>query len=226
MSYKNFIVSGAAGNLGQAVVQAFLKEGHQVIGLVRDKKDRDPVQGYQEIEVDLTQEDEVKHITSSLLEKYTQIDGAILTAGGFKAGTLAHTEVSDLEAQYRLNFITAFTLVRALLPHFKEKKQGKFFFIGSDPGMDTKKGKGAVAYSMAKSQLFQLANIINADSKGSSIKAYMVVPSTIDTPQNRKAVPDANFSNWEKPASIAKIILHYSGNPREQKTTLIVQEEQ
>lgn len=225
MPYKNFIVSGAAGNLGQAVVQAFLKEGHQVIGLVHRRKEKRQIEGYQEVEIDLTQEDKVKQVTAALLEKYKQIDGVILTAGGFKAGTLAHTSVRELEVQYRLNFITAYTLVQALLPHFKEKQQGKFFFIGSGPGMDTKKGKGAVAYSLAKSQLFQLANIINAEYKHHSIKAYVVVPSTIDTPQNRKAVPDADFSKWEKPAHIAKIILHYSQNPKEQKTTLIVQEE-
>lgn len=225
MPYKTFIVSGAAGNLGQAVVQSFVKKGHQVIGLVHHKKEKQEISGYQEVEVDLTQQDNVQEVIAALLEKYKQIDGVILTAGGFKAGTLAHTSVGDLELQYRLNFTTAYTLVQALLPHFKVKQQGKFFFIGSIPGMDTNKGKGAVAYSLAKSQLFQLANIINAEYKHEAIKAYVVVPSTIDTPQNRKAVPDADFSKWEKPARIAKIILHYAQNPKMQKTTLIVQEE-
>lgn len=225
MSKETVIVSGASGNLGSAVVHHFLQKGVQVIGLVHHKKEKSKIDNYKEVELDLTNEEEVQNKLQELITEYQKIDTAILTAGGFKAGDLKHTRVKDLRFQYQLNFISAYTVTEALLPHFKKKGAGKLFFIGSKPGMDTTKGKGAVAYSLAKSQLFQLANIINSTFKKDDISAHIVIPSTIDTPQNREAVPDADFSKWEKPEDIAAIIEGYSNTDKKSKLTIVIEEE-
>src|SRR5699024_7782612 len=132
----------------------------------------------------------------TLISTYKKIDAAVLTAGGFRVGGLSHTKAEDLIFQYKLNFLTAYNITHPLLSHFEENKSGKVFFIGSEPGKDTSTGKGVVAYSLAKSQLFQLANIINSTYKKDDITAHVIVPSTIDTPQNRKAIPNADFSKW------------------------------
>ena len=66
-----------------------------------------------------------------------------------------------------------------------------------------------VAYSLAKSLIFRLAELMNDEAKGKNIVTSVVVPSTIDTPQNRKAMPDADFSNWVKPEAIADAIYFY-----------------
>src|SRR5699024_9968038 len=113
----------------------------------------------------------------------------------------------------------------ALLPHFKENDGGKIFFTGSQQGLHTSQGKGVVAYSLSKSQLFQLAKIINAAYKDTNITAHVIVPSTIDTPQNREAVPNADFSKWEKPEDIAAIIGKHTAPSRSEKSVIVVQEE-
>jgi NAD(P)-dependent dehydrogenase (short-subunit alcohol dehydrogenase family) len=69
--------------------------------------------------------------------------------------------------------------------------------------------KGMVAYGMAKSLIFRLAELMNEEAKGYNVVTTVIVPSTIDTPQNRKSMPDADFSKWVKPEAIADIIYEY-----------------
>lgn len=225
---KLAIVSGATGNLGKAVVSYFLEQSYQVIGLVHTKEAKDGArEHYNEIEVDLMHEGETKACVEYILKKYDKIDVAVLTAGGFVSGAIDKAGTEDLINQYELNFITAYNLARPIFIKMKSQKSGKIFFIGSQPGMDTRKGINNVAYSLSKSQLFQLANIFNSDAKEMDVKTYVVVPSTIDTPQNRNAMPDADYSSWEKPEAIAKVIGHYTKSPftDKDKTTLVIQEE-
>ena len=87
---------------------------------------------------------------------------------------------------------------------------GRIFLVGSRPGSDMRYSKGMVAYGLAKSLNFRLAELMNDEAKGSNVVTSVLVPSTIDTPQNRKSMPDADFSTWVKPEEIAAIIYFYS----------------
>ncbi|HLW14394.1 MAG TPA: SDR family NAD(P)-dependent oxidoreductase [Flavobacteriaceae bacterium] len=206
---KLAVVSGASGNLGQAVVQYFLKQSYHVVGLVRSQS-KEVLKNYEEMEVDLMDEKATQSCVDIILKKYDKIDVAVLTAGGFKSGSIDKAFREDLEHQYRLNFLTAFHFARPALLQMKTQQKGRLFFIGSQPGMDTTKGTNNVAYSLSKSQLFQLANIFNSETKDLDVKTYVIVPSTIDTPENRKSMPNADYSKWEKPEDIAKIIGYHS----------------
>lgn len=223
---KLAVVSGASGNLGQSVVTYFLNQSYNVIGLVRSQS-KESVKNYEEMEVDLMDEKATQACVDAILKKYNRIDVAVLTAGGFKSGTIDKTFREDLEHQYRLNFLTAFHFARPALLQMRNQKKGRLFFIGSQPGMDTTKGTNNVAYSLSKSQLFQLANIFNSETKKIDIKTYVIVPSTIDTPENRKSMPNADYSKWEKPEAIAEIIGRYAELPIKEveKTSIIVQDE-
>lgn len=223
---KLAVVSGASGNLGQSVVTYFLNQSYNVIGLVRSQS-KESVKNYEEMEVDLMDEKATQACVDAILKKYNRIDVAVLTAGGFKSGTIDKTFREDLEHQYRLNFLTAFHFARPALLQMRNQKKGRLFFIGSQPGMDTTKGTNNVAYSLSKSQLFQLANIFNSETKKLDIKTYVIVPSTIDTPENRKSMPNADYSKWEKPEAIAEIIGRYAELPIKEveKTSIIVQDE-
>lgn len=226
MSQKTIIVTGASGNLGKAVVQEFLKRDDKVVGVVHHKRRMEHTSvDYSEYEVDLTDEGLTQYFVNSITEKHHDVYAAVLTAGGFGMGKLQDTTVKDLQKQYRLNFLTAYNLVRPLIDKMHAQGGGKLFFIGSEPGMDTKKGKAVVAYSLSKTLLFQLANIINADEKQSNVQSHVVVPSTIVTPQNRKAAPHANFDKWQKPADIAKIISKYTHDLECSTSEIIVKEE-
>jgi NAD(P)-dependent dehydrogenase (short-subunit alcohol dehydrogenase family) len=88
----------------------------------------------------------------------------------------------------------------------KENGSGRIVFIGSRPALEAKAGKELIAYGLSKSLLFKLAEYINAEAKGKNVTATVVVPSTIDTPLNRKNMPDANPDKWVKPEALANIL--------------------
>lgn len=225
MAEKTILVSGANGNLGKGVVDYFLERNNQVIGLMHHTNGKNS-ENFKEFQADLTDEAATEKVMADILNKYDPIDTAVLTAGGFAMGKLKDTDTGKLEEQYRLNFVTAYNAARPLVAKLKEQGQGTLFFIGSEPGMDTRKAKSTVAYSLSKSLLFQLANIINAELNKTRARAYVVVPGTIDTPQNREAVPDADFDQWETPGEIAEIIDHYTDKKAGvEKTSIVMKDE-
>lgn len=206
---KTAIVTGASGNLGQAVVKKFIDEGYFVVGTVipNDTVAIDfPADKFKKIAVDLMNEDDAQKFVEGVITKHGSIDAAILTVGGFAMGKIADTKTSDITNQYKLNFETAYNVARPAFVQMLKQISGRIFIIGSKPGLDARNGKGMVAYGLAKSLIFRLAELMNDEAKGKNVITNVVVPSTIDTPQNRKAMPDANADNWVKPEAIADVI--------------------
>ena len=206
---KTVIVTGATGNMGQAVVKKFIDEGYFVIGTVipTDATQLDfPADRFNKIIVDLGDEEASGKFVDSVISKYKSIDAAVLTVGGFAMGSIADTKTSDIEKQYKLNFETAYNVARPVFVEMMKQNNGRIFIIGSKPGLDARNGKGMVAYGLAKSLIFRLAELMNQEAKGKDVVTSVVVPSTIDTPPNRKSMPDADFNNWVKPEAIAGVI--------------------
>jgi NAD(P)-dependent dehydrogenase (short-subunit alcohol dehydrogenase family) len=206
---KVAIVSGATGNMGHAVVKKLIEERYFVIGTVIHNDTTPinfPADKFEKIVVDLGDEDESEKFIESVISKYKSIDAAILTAGGFTMGSIADTKTSDIGKQYKLNFETAYNVARPVFIQMMKQNSGRIFIIGSKPGLTAKSGKGMVAYGLAKSLIFRLAELMNDEAKGKNVVTSVVVPSTIDTPPNRKTMPEANFDNWVKPEAIADVI--------------------
>ena len=206
---KTAIVTGASGNMGQAVVKKFIDEGYKVIGTVvpNDPVPLDfPAEKFEKIVVDLMNEDAAAQFVETILTTNKTIDVAVLTVGGFAMGKIADTKATDIFKQYKLNFETAYNVARPVFLQMVKQNSGRIFLIGSKPGLDHRNGKGMVAYGLAKSLIFRLAEWMNDEAKGTDVVTSVVVPSTIDTPQNRKSMPDAKFDSWVKPEAIAEII--------------------
>lgn len=209
---KLAIVTGASGNLGQAVVHKFLAEGFKVIGTVIPD---DPVpleisnNNFEKKIVDLGKEEDAHTFISSVITENKIIDVAVLTVGGFAMGKIADTKTADILKQYKLNFETAYNTARPVFIQMMKQNSGHIFLIGSKPGLSAGNSKGMVAYGLAKSLIFRLAELMNDEAKGSNVVTSVIVPSTIDTPQNRESMPDAKFDNWVKPEAIADIIYFY-----------------
>ncbi len=209
------LITGASGNLGKAVADKFIKENYFVTGTVTQKDET--ILNYAEdkfkkINVDLTDEDAATICVELIMKTYDRIDAAVLTVGGFEMGAIANTKTSDILNQYKLNFETAYNVARPVFMQMLKQNSGRIFLIGSKPGLNAKNSKGMIAYGLSKSLLFRLAELMNNEAKGKNVKVYVVVPSIIDTPQNRKAMPGADFNKWQKPADIADIIFqHTSG---------------
>lgn len=206
---KTILITGGAGGLGRSVVQLFLEKGHQLIALVQDEKDKEQLPSHNKLHAevaDLAKEEQVASLMAALINRFKKIDAAVLLAGGYAGGTLETTSIKNIQEQIKLNFETAYTVVRSLYPHFLRSGYGRFILTGAQPPLMPKKAKSALAYTLSKSLLFQLAAIINEETKGTNIVATVIVPSTIDTKANREAMPDADANKWVKPEQIAGII--------------------
>lgn len=216
---RSAIVTGATGNLGRAVVNQFIQQGYKVFGTVMPGDLVDfPIEYFRQIEVDLLNESAAQQA----VEAITDIDVAVLTVGGFAMGDIEATSSSDVLKQYRLNFETAYHMARPVFLQMKKQNSGKIFFIGSRPGLEIKSGKGMMAYALAKSLVFRLAEMINEEGHAHNIVASVIIPGTIDTPQNRKAMPNVDYTTWVSPAEIAGLISFYcSDNAKAVREPLI-----
>ncbi len=212
MENKTVIITGVSGNLGQAVLQLFLEKNYTVIGTINQHDKTETATENQRLEkvaVDLTNAADTEKFMQYVIAKYKTIDAVILTVGGFAMGNIAQTQTSDVYQQYKLNFETAYNVARPAFEQMMKQQQGRIFMVGSKPGLDASKGKGLVAYGLSKSLIFKLAEILNHEAKGHNIVTSVIVPSTIDTPQNRQAMPESNFDAWVKPEAIAQTIYFY-----------------
>lgn len=211
MLSKIVIVTGASGNLGQAVVKKFIDKKYNVIGAVHKKRNNNSGENnFEEAELDLLNEENSQKFVSGVIEKYGAIDVAVLTAGGFAMGDIAKTRINDITKQYQLNFETAYNIARPVFLQMMKQGSGRIFLIGSRQGLNILKGKGALAYGFSKSLLFRLAELLNAEAKGKNVVVSVIVPGIIDTPPNRESMPDADFSEWVTTSQIADVIYFYS----------------
>ncbi len=205
----NILVTGAKGNLGNAVVKTFLEKNSKVFACIspRDQSLEIKDSNLSVFPLDLNDTGACLTFTKFIVEKHLKIDVAVLTVGGFMTGNIEDVSIADFEKMIALNFYTAFNLVQPLLKQMKlQQTGGRIILIGSGPGRDIGKARGSVAYAFSKSLVFRLAELINAEGKENNIFAHVIVPTTIDTPQNRAAMPNADFSKWQTAESIANEI--------------------
>ena len=135
MSKSTIIVTGAAGNLGTAVVERLLQDHEHLSLTVGPNADRDriPPGNWSAETVDLMNEQAAAAYVERTGEQFDRIDAAVLLVGGYAPGGLAETDGAAIQKMYRLNFETAYFMVRPLLARFKAQGGGRFVFIGSRP---------------------------------------------------------------------------------------------
>ncbi len=205
------LVSGASGHLGQAVISHFLNDGNHVAGIAGSNKGLlfSDHPHYIHYQADLRNETAAAEVVTKLTGQWQRIDAAVLTAGGYAGGKLAGTSTASVHEQLQLNFDTAYNLARPLWLQMMVQGYGRLFLIGSRPGLHMEQAHGSVAYGLSKSLLFRLAELLNHDAGTANVVTSVVVPSTIDTPPNREAMPDADFAKWVKPEAIAALIAYH-----------------
>jgi len=206
---KTVLITGANGNLGVATVKKFLDSGYKVIAIDGKNNHLSFAENNSNFEfrsVDLTNEKDTDDFVQSVISKYGRVDGGLMLVGGFAMGDIANTPGADIQKQFALNFETAYFVTRPLLKHMKQNKSGRLVYIGARPAINPVQGKGLIAYGLTKSLLFRLAEFINEENKGTDIVATVVIPSTIDTPINRKEMPDTDPSIWVKPEQLAAVL--------------------
>jgi NAD(P)-dependent dehydrogenase (short-subunit alcohol dehydrogenase family) len=216
---KTVLITGASGNLGKATVEKFTRDGYTILATVSPGRTlsfnvEDNVKIF---EADLTNEKSVETAITTMLATHSSIDAALLLVGGFTAGNIQQTDGTLLQKMFSLNFDTAYFVARPIFQQMlKQNQGGRIVFVGSRGALKPAEGKNVLAYALSKSLLFKLADFLNAEGSSKNVTASVIVPSTIDTDVNRKAMPDKDFSTWVKAEEIAEslsFLCSEHGNP-------------
>ncbi|WP_291784451.1 SDR family NAD(P)-dependent oxidoreductase [Cecembia sp.] len=208
---RNIIITGAAGNLGNAVVSKFKREGYRIVAIIEPESGDEVEEADDVYEVDVMDAQAVKDFAKEYQLQYGEVDAIGLLVGGYAMGNIENTAIEDMEKMIRLNFFSVFNMVKNFLPVMKKADFGNFLFVGARPALQPEDGKGVVAYALSKNMVMELANYVAEEARGTRIRAHLFVPSIIDTPPNREAMPDADFSQWVSPSEIAEA-MHYAVN--------------
>lgn len=204
------MITGAGGNLGNAVVETFLANGWKVYAIDRKKREHPKYSGnsnYIQKAADLLNEEETRQLVDEIINEAKVVDAGLFLAGGFAMGSVKDSGLDDIHAMIRLNFNTAYTPARTLFNHMMEKGSGRLVFVGARPVLRSKEAVSKAGYALSKSLLFQLAEILNAEAGKKNIVSSVIVPSTIDTKENRLSMPDSDPSRWVKAEDIASLLL-------------------
>jgi NAD(P)-dependent dehydrogenase (short-subunit alcohol dehydrogenase family) len=187
------VVTGVTGGLGPAVKQALEQAGYTVAGISRR-------------EADVTREAEVNAAIERIVQQHGHIDALINVAGGFAGGQPVHeTDVSLWDRMLALNLTSAFLCCRAVIPHMLAVGHGRIVNVSSRTALQP--AAGLSAYNVSKAGVISLTDTLAAELRGTDVTANAVLPSVIDTPSNRAAMPNADFSQWVKPEQIAAVII-------------------
>ncbi|NJM24442.1 MAG: SDR family NAD(P)-dependent oxidoreductase [Bacteroidia bacterium] len=201
---KTAIITGATGNLGSAVIEKFKTLNYRIVATTTPKSAGAQLgAGVDAHPVDLTNEAATHAFVESVLQKYGGVDVALLLVGGYASGTVAQTDMLSVKKMLSLNFDTAFHVAQPVFQSMLARGYGRIVLVGSRPALNPKDARHSVGYAFAKSLLLRLAEVLNIEGATHNVLTTVVVPSTIDTPANRKDMPDADFTKWVSPATIA-----------------------
>ena len=210
---KVAIITGGTGALGRAVVSAFLNEGAKIAcTYIVDEELKglsSIIEHYKSnilfIKANVTKEDEVKKTIQETLEGFGEIDILVNIVGGFAYAKVIETNEKTWDSMINMNLKSAFLCSKAVLPHMINQNYGKIINISSRPALKGSAGVGA--YSASKAGVLNLTETIADEVKDNDINVNAILPSTIDTPANRRDMPNADFSKWVKPEEIARVIV-------------------
>lgn len=207
-------VTGAAGNLGQAVTRAFHSAGARMAMI--DRKRESSIRAFGDdlpegedclyVTGDLTSEASVADCTRAIIDHYGRIDVLVNTVGGIRSGTRLHeTPVETWDFMFNLNARSVFLMSKAVIPHMLEQRRGKIISISARAAMKGTTRHGP--YNASKMAVIRLTETMAAELRHDGINVNCVLPGTIDTPDNRVEMPDADFDRWVRPESLADVIL-------------------
>lgn len=213
---KVVLVTGAAGNLGAAVAARFAALGVRLALLDRSadrlaqaRDDLDLPSATLLLPTDLTAPASVGAAVDEVVAKFGRIDVLANIAGGFTMGPALHeTDDEDWDLMMQLNVRSVFNTCRAVVPHMLRQGGGRIINVSARAALEGKARMGP--YCASKAAVLTLTESLAAEHKLAGINVNCILPGTIDTPQNRAAMPDADFSRWVPPAALADVIVFLS----------------
>ena len=203
MSERITLVAGATGALGAAVVDAFLAEGDSVVGVARSAQRRTDTR-YTHVQADLTSPAGASEMTAEGMRRFGRIDVFVHVVGGFAGGQPVHeTGVDVWQKMMAMNAGAAFYAIREVLPPMLAAHSGSIIAVGSRAGAQP--GAGLSAYAASKAALHSLISTVAEEVKDSGVRVNAILPSTIDTPENRSWGTPDQIAKWVAPQSLAQV---------------------
>ena len=207
MKGKVAMVTGANGGLGSHVTQALLDAGATVIGVSQKIQPADfngPL--FTAIPADIATPAGAQKVADTAVTRFGRLDIVVHTVGGFAGGQpVAATDDATFQRMLEVNLNSAFFLLRAVIPTLRNTGDGRIIAIGSRAALEP--GAGVGAYSCSKAALVALIRSIALENRDAGLTANVILPGTIDTPANRRAMPNADFRQWVQPQRIASLIV-------------------
>jgi NAD(P)-dependent dehydrogenase (short-subunit alcohol dehydrogenase family) len=209
------VVTGAVGALGTALSRHLVGRGYSVagVGLRRHEGPLRTLEGelgaaFAGFALDEDSAPAWEASLGAVEARLGPVFGAALVAGGWRGGRSFHEEQGEDTWRSMLdeNLESAQRALRALLPRLVARRSGSVVVVGSRNVERPWSGKGSAGYTVAKSAVVALAQVIAAEVLAAGVRVNAVLPSTIDTARNRGAMPDADASRWVKPESVAAVI--------------------
>lgn len=204
---KICLITGAAGNLGRAVAAAFSAAGASLILMDLHKEHLQSAYGVEGAgrkfaPADLRDAQSV----ARALPAGTRIDILCNIAGGFRMGQPVHETTDDTwDLMLGLNAKSVINCARAVVPGMLAAGRGKIVNIAALAGLSGKANMGA--YTASKSAVIRLTESMSAELRDKGINVNCILPSTIDTPQNRTDMPKADPRRWVAPEALADVVL-------------------
>ena len=203
---RSVIVTGGFGVLGQEVSRAFAAQGDKVARIDFAPAAKTALDGALDIGgVDLTDEGATRAALEKVVAAQGGIDVLVNIAGGFTWETLAEGSIESWARMQSMNLMTAATITQLALPELKKAQDGRIVSIGA--GAAVKAGMGMGAYAASKAGVHRLTEALADELADTGVTVNAVLPTVIDTPNNRADMPGEDFSKWVQPAAIADLIL-------------------
>jgi NAD(P)-dependent dehydrogenase (short-subunit alcohol dehydrogenase family) len=205
------IVTGGTGGLGSAVVTRLLDDGWRVVVPWIMEQELERVErrpGLELIQADLTDESSVDDVVSAAVASDgAPLGGLVNLVGGFAVGGRVHeTPIEEFEKQFRLNLRPTYLVTQAALKEMIDNGGGAIVCVGTRAALQP--FKGAAGYISSKAAVIAFAQAVAVEYKDNGIRCNVILPSVIDTPANRAAMPNADHDRWVKPPEIASVISH------------------
>jgi NAD(P)-dependent dehydrogenase (short-subunit alcohol dehydrogenase family) len=208
---RTVMITGASGNLGRAVAQAFAQRGARLVLLDRHTCPLRDLPGaaearHMQLSTDLLDAEAVRGATQEALQEFGRIDVLCNLAGGFAMGRPVHeTSDADWDALFQINVRSMLNAVRAVVPVMIEAGDGRIVNVAA---MSALRGAALMgSYCASKDTVIRLTETMAAELRDQHINVNCVLPSIIDTPENRAAMPDADATRWVSPDALADVIV-------------------
>lgn len=200
------LVAGGTGALGGAVVRELAEAGYAVAATWIVERERERIQAEMGHRVALVRADLLEPEGAvAAVGAVDDLEAVVDLVGGFTMGPLVHdTDPEDFERMIRLNVMPAFHLARAAMPRLVERGGGALVCVSARAAV--RPFAGAAGYVTGKAAVLAFVTALDAEYRQRGVRCNAILPSTIDTPANREANPDADHSKWVPPADIARVV--------------------